>query len=123
MAHPVRPDAYHEINNFYTVTVYEKGAEVVRMYQTLFGRDGFRKGMDLYFSRHDGNAVTCNDFSRRDGRCQRDAISRNSNAGTARPEPPASDWKATTTKKNGHSPFPSPSPVPPTPGQTEKQPF
>ena len=62
MAHPVRPDSYVEINNFYTVTVYEKGAEVVRMYQTLFGRDGFRKGMDLYFQRHDGQAVECDDF-------------------------------------------------------------
>jgi aminopeptidase N len=62
MAHPVRPDSYIEINNFYTVTVYEKGAEVVRMYQTLLGRDGFRKGMDLYFERHDGQAVTCDDF-------------------------------------------------------------
>jgi aminopeptidase N len=62
MAHAVRPDSYVEINNFYTVTVYEKGAEVVRMYQTLFGRDGFRKGMDLYFARHDGQAVTCDDF-------------------------------------------------------------
>ncbi|MDH4284887.1 MAG: aminopeptidase N [Gallionellaceae bacterium] len=62
MAHPVRPDYYVEISNFYTVTVYEKGAEVVRMYQTLLGRDGFRKGMDLYFQRHDGHAVTCDDF-------------------------------------------------------------
>ena len=62
MAHPVRPDSFVEINNFYTVTVYEKGAEVVRMYQTLLGRDGFRKGMDLYFDRHDGQAVTCDDF-------------------------------------------------------------
>ena len=62
MAHPIRPDAYQEINNFYTVTVYEKGAEVVRMYQTLLGVDGFRKGMDLYFARHDGQAVTCDDF-------------------------------------------------------------
>jgi aminopeptidase N len=62
MAHPVRPDSYVEINNFYTVTIYEKGAEVVRMYQTLCGRDGFRKGMDLYFERHDGQAVTCDDF-------------------------------------------------------------
>ena len=62
MAHPVRPDSYQEINNFYTVTIYEKGAEVVRMYQTLLGRDGFKKGMDLYFKRHDGNAVTCADF-------------------------------------------------------------
>ena len=62
MAHPIRPDEYQEINNFYTVTVYEKGAEVVRMYQTLFGREGFRKGMDLYFKRHDGMAVTCDEF-------------------------------------------------------------
>jgi aminopeptidase N len=62
MAHPVRPDSFVEINNFYTVTVYEKGAEVVRMYQTLLGRDGFRKGMDLYFERHDEQAVTCDDF-------------------------------------------------------------
>ncbi|HUX90452.1 MAG TPA: aminopeptidase N [Gallionellaceae bacterium] len=62
MAHPVRPDYYVEISNFYTVTIYEKGAEVVRMYQTLLGRDGFRKGMDLYFARHDGHAVTCDDF-------------------------------------------------------------
>ncbi|MBC7501913.1 MAG: aminopeptidase N, partial [Herminiimonas sp.] len=62
MAHPVRPDSYEEINNFYTVTIYEKGSEVVRMYQTLLGRDGFRKGMDLYFERHDGQAVECDDF-------------------------------------------------------------
>ncbi|MGH8808207.1 MAG: aminopeptidase N, partial [Noviherbaspirillum sp.] len=62
MAHPVRPDSYVEINNFYTVTIYEKGAEVVRMVQTLLGRDGFRKGMDLYFARHDGQAVECDDF-------------------------------------------------------------
>jgi aminopeptidase N len=62
MAHPVRPDSYMEISNFYTVTVYEKGAEVVRLYQTLFGQEGFRRGMDLYFQRHDGAAVTCDDF-------------------------------------------------------------
>lgn len=63
MAHPVRPDQYLEINNFYTVTVYEKGAEVVRMMQTLVGREGFAKGMALYFQRHDGQAVTCDDFA------------------------------------------------------------
>jgi aminopeptidase N len=62
MAHPVRPDAYIEINNFYTLTVYEKGAEVVRMIHTLLGAEGFRKGSDLYFERHDGQAVTCDDF-------------------------------------------------------------
>lgn len=63
LAHPVRPDSYLEINNFYTVTIYEKGAEVVRMMQTLVGRDGFAKGMKLYFDRHDGQAVTCDDFA------------------------------------------------------------
>jgi aminopeptidase N len=62
LAHPVRPDAYLEINNFYTATVYEKGAEVIRMIRTLLGRPLFRKGMDLYFKRHDGEAVTCDDF-------------------------------------------------------------
>lgn len=62
LAHPVRPDAYIEINNFYTLTVYEKGAEVVRMIHTLLGAEGFRKGCDLYFERHDGQAVTCDDF-------------------------------------------------------------
>lgn len=64
MAHPVRPDAYVEINNFYTVTVYNKGAEVIRMLHTLVGDEGFRKGMDLYFERYDGQAVTCDDFVR-----------------------------------------------------------
>ena len=62
LAHPIRPEAYIEINNFYTLTVYEKGAEVVRMLHTLLGEDGFRKGCDLYFKRHDGQAVTCEDF-------------------------------------------------------------
>ncbi|MDK4563801.1 aminopeptidase N [Kingella kingae] len=62
MAHPVRPASYVEMNNFYTVTVYEKGAEVVRMYHTFLGEDGFQKGMKLYFERHDGQAVTCDDF-------------------------------------------------------------
>ncbi|WP_039050550.1 aminopeptidase N [Comamonas thiooxydans] len=63
MAHPVRPDSYIEINNFYTVTIYEKGAEVVRMQHNLVGREGFARGMKLYFERHDGQAVTCDDFS------------------------------------------------------------
>jgi len=62
MAHPVRPHSYIEISNFYTATVYEKGAEVVRMIHTLIGKDAFRRGMDLYFQRHDGQAVTCDDF-------------------------------------------------------------
>jgi aminopeptidase N len=62
MAHPIRPDAYLEISNFYTATVYEKGAEVVRMLQTLLGIEGFRRGLDLYFERHDGQAATCDQF-------------------------------------------------------------
>ncbi|WP_346839402.1 aminopeptidase N [Microbulbifer sp. SAOS-129_SWC] len=62
MAHPVRPDSYMEISNFYTLTIYEKGEEVVRMIHTLLGAAGFRKGSDLYFERHDGQAVTCEDF-------------------------------------------------------------
>ncbi len=62
LAHPVRPELYHEINNFYTATVYEKGAEIVRMIHTLLGAEGFRKGMDLYFERHDGEAATVEDF-------------------------------------------------------------
>ena len=62
LAHPVRPTSYREINNFYTATVYEKGAEICRMLQTLLGHDGFRAGMDLYFKRHDGEAATIEDF-------------------------------------------------------------
>ncbi len=62
MAHPIRPEQYIEISNFYTATVYEKGAEVIRMIQTLVGRTGFAKGMERYFQRHDGQAVTCDDF-------------------------------------------------------------
>ncbi|MFW2372427.1 MAG: aminopeptidase N [Gammaproteobacteria bacterium] len=62
MSHPIQPDSYVEINNFYTVTVYNKGAEVIRMIHTILGTEGFRKGMDLYFDRHDGEAATTEDF-------------------------------------------------------------
>ena len=62
MAHSIRPESYSEINNFYTPTIYEKGAEVIRMLASIFGKDGFRKGVALYFKRHDGQAVTCDDF-------------------------------------------------------------
>lgn len=62
MAHPIRPESYISMDNFYTATVYVKGAEIIRMYHTLLGAEGFRRGMDLYFERHDGDAVTCNDF-------------------------------------------------------------
>ncbi|HEX2752982.1 MAG TPA: aminopeptidase N, partial [Alphaproteobacteria bacterium] len=69
MAHPIRPDNYIEINNFYTATVYEKGAEIIRMIHTLLGDENYRKGTDLYFERHDGQAVTCDDFVQ----CMQDA--------------------------------------------------
>ncbi|HEY4317023.1 MAG TPA: aminopeptidase N [Herbaspirillum sp.] len=122
MAHPVRPDSYVEINNFYTVTIYEKGAEVVRMYQTLFGRDGFRKGMDLYFKRHDGQAVACDDFRA----AMADANGRDlsqferwySQAGTPhldvemRYDAAARTCELTLTQS-----------CPPTPGQAHKEPF
>ena len=62
MAHPIRPESYIEMNNFYTATVYNKGAEVIRMIHTFLGPEGFRKGMDLYVARHDGSAVACEDF-------------------------------------------------------------
>ena len=122
MAHPVRPDSYVEISNFYTVTIYEKGSEVVRMYQTLLGRDGFRKGMDLYFERHDGQAVTCDDFRA----AMADAGGRNldqferwySQAGTPRVtvathhDVDAGTYDITLTQS-----------CPPTPGQKTKLPF
>ena len=72
LAHPVRPESYMEINNFYTATVYEKGAEVVRMLATLLGEEGFRKAMDIYFARHDGQAATVEDFVK----CMEDASGR-----------------------------------------------
>jgi aminopeptidase N len=64
LAHPIRPDSYREISNFYTATVYNKGAEVIRMMRTMAGEEAFRKGCDLYFDRHDGEAATCEDFVR-----------------------------------------------------------
>ena len=62
MSHPIRPDRYFEISNFYTMTVYQKGSEIIRMYHTLLGEEGFQKGMTLYFERHDGQAVSCDEF-------------------------------------------------------------
>lgn len=127
MAHPVRPDQYVEINNFYTVTVYEKGAEVVRMMQTLVGRDGFRKGMDLYFQRHDGQAVTCDDFAQAIADANPDSeLARQlvpfkrwySQSGTprvtARGEYNATERRYTLSLSQS---------CPATPGQSEKQPF
>ncbi len=122
MAHPVRPDSYAEINNFYTVTVYEKGAEVVRMYQTLFGRDGFRKGMDLYFQRHDGHAVECDDFRAAMADANRRDLSQferwYSQAGTPRLQVEAQyDANAQTYALTVSQSCPS------TPGQEKKLPF
>ena len=120
MAHPIRPDSYQEINNFYTVTVYEKGAEIIRMQQTLLGRDGFRKGMDLYFKRHDGQAVTCDDFvSAMSDANQKDLAQFKrwySQAGTPRVKVEESFSGSTYQVKLTQS-------CPATPGQDKKEPF
>ena len=122
MAHPVRPDSYIEINNFYTVTVYNKGAEVIRMMQTLLGRDGFRRGMDLYFQRHDGQAVTCDDFvaamADANGADFRQFQRWYHQAGT--PELTVSDVYDATHRTYALTVRQS---CPPTPGQPHKEPF
>jgi aminopeptidase N len=122
MAHPVRPDSYIEINNFYTVTVYNKGAEVIRMMQTLLGRDGFRRGMDLYFQRHDGQAVTCDDFVAAMADANGADLSQFKRwyhqAGT--PELTVSDDYDPTTRRYTLTVRQS---CPPTPGQPRKDPF
>lgn len=122
LAHPIRPDSYIEINNFYTATVYEKGAEVVRMIHTLLGPGGFRKGMDLYFRRHDGQAVTCEEFVA----AMEDAAGRDLNrfrrwyiqAGTPKlkAEGRYDEVSRTYELTLGQS-------CPPTPGQETKEPF
>ena len=85
LAHPVRPDSYIAIDNFYTPTVYEKGAEICRMLHRMLGPDGFRRGMDCYFARHDNQAVTIEDFVARHRRRRRAPICRRSWPGTRRP--------------------------------------
>jgi aminopeptidase N len=122
LAHPVRPASYIEINNFYTSTVYEKGAELCRMLQTLLGRDGFRNGLDLYFERHDGQAVTVEDFvaamSDASGRDLSQFMLWYTQAGT--PELACSldyDVHAKTARLAVSQV------VPPTPGQTKKEPM
>lgn len=122
LAHPVRPDSYIEINNFYTLTVYQKGAEVVRMMRTLLGPEVFRRGCDLYFQRHDGQAVTCDDFVR----CMEDAAGVDlqqfrrwySQAGTPELylEPSYDAEQRTLSLKVRQS-------CPATPGQADKEPF
>ncbi len=127
MAHPVRPDQYVEINNFYTVTVYEKGAEVVRMMQTLVGRDGFARGMKLYFERHDGQAVTCDDFAQAIADANPDSTLARllpqfkrwySQAGTPRVKV-RTEWDAAEGSCTLHFA----QSCPPTPGAALKQPF
>ena len=133
MAHPVRPDSYIEINNFYTVTIYEKGAEVVRMMQTLAGaagvsqRAGFARGMKLYFERFDGQAVTCDDFAQ--------AIAdANPESPLARLLPQFKRWysQAGTPRVGARGEYDAQAQTytlhfsqscAPTPGQSEKQPF
>lgn len=122
MAHPVRPDSYIEVSNFYTVTVYHKGAELIRMLQTILGQEQFRNAMDLYFSRHDGQAVTTDDFIQ--------AMEDNANldlsqfrywyqqAGT-----PVVDIEANYDADKKHYTLRIKQSCPPTPQQPSKQPF
>jgi aminopeptidase N len=120
LAHAVRPEEYVEINNFYTATVYEKGAEVIGMLETLVGPDGYRKALDLYFERHDGQACTIEQFRQ----CFEDATGRDlsqfalwwSQAGTPRLAV-AEDWR------DGRYTLTLRQTTPPTPGQTRKQPL
>jgi aminopeptidase N len=122
MAHPVRPDSYMEINNFYTMTVYHKGAEVIRMLHTMLGAETFRKGMDLYFQRHDGQAVTVEDFVR----AMEDASGKDlkqfrfwyEQAGT-----PRLDSKGSFDPETGTFTFSVRQDCPPTPEQPDKKPF
>jgi aminopeptidase N len=122
LAHPVRPDSYLEINNFYTTTVYEKGAEVIRMLHTLIGEAAFQRGMQIYFERHDGQAVTCEDFVAAmevaSGRDLTQFRRWYSQAGTPRialrgeHDPSACTFTLTIAQT-----------TPPTPGQPQKQPL
>lgn len=122
MAHPIRPSSYIEINNFYTATVYEKGAEVVRMIRTLLGADRFRKGTDLYFDRHDGEAVTTEDFVRAMEDANDTDLSQfrywYSQAGT-----PVLDISEAYDEDNQSYTLTIKQSCPATPGQPEKQPF
>lgn len=120
LAHPIRPDSFQEISNFYTATVYNKGAEVIRMMATLVGPERFRAGTDLYFSRHDGQAVTCEDFIRaiEDGGAIELAQFRRwyEQAGTPR-------LKLSVEEADGEWTLVAQQSVPPTPGQPDKLPM
>ena len=122
LAHPVRPESYIEINNFYTATVYEKGAELVRMIETILGADAFRRGMDLYFERHDGQAATIEDFIA----CFEEASGRDlahfklwySQAGT-----PELVCSLSFDKAKKQAELKIEQVLPPTPGETKKKPL
>lgn len=122
LAHPIRPDNYIEINNFYTMTVYEKGAEVIRMFHTLLGPETYRKATDLYFDRYDGMAVTCEDWAQ----CMEDASGEDlsqfklwySQAGT-----PEVEFKGTYSEENQSYQIDLSQKVPPTPSQNNKKPM
>jgi len=120
LAHPIRPDSYQEISNFYTATVYNKGAEIIRMMATMVGPERFRKGTDLYFDRHDGEAATCEDFVRaiEDGAGidLRQFRRWYEQAGTPR-------LKLSLAEEQGQWSLDIVQTVPPTPGQPEKQPM
>jgi len=122
MAHPVRPDSFMEINNFYTVTIYEKGAEIIRMLHTLLGQELFRQGLALYLARHDGQAATTDDFVQAMGEVSGRDLTQfkrwYTQAGTPRlaVQGEYDDQARTYTLRLGQS-------TPPTPGQPEKEPL
>jgi aminopeptidase N len=120
LAHPVRPDSYMEISNFYTATVYNKGAELIRMLHTILGADKFRAGCDLYFASHDGEAVTCEDFVLAMEQASGEDLSQfrlwYSQAGTPK-------VKARLTQEGAVARIRLEQEVPPTPGQKTKQPM
>ena len=120
MAHPIRPDSYQEINNFYTVTIYEKGAEVIRMMHSLLGADAFRKGTDLYFDQFDGQAVTTEDFvqSMEQANDVDLGLFRNWYTQSGTPVVDASTQYVDGTYRLSLSQY-----CPPTPGQEVKEPF
>ncbi len=119
LAHPVRPDSYIEISNFYTATVYNKGAELIRMFHTVLGPDKFRAGTDLYFERHDGEAATCDDFVRR-WRTRSGVDLSPSRSGTARPARRKSKRGSSMTRQSRTATLHLEQHVPPTPGQARQ---
>ncbi|GMG86908.1 aminopeptidase N [Biformimicrobium ophioploci] len=122
MAHPIRPESYMEISNFYTLTVYEKGAEVVRMIHNIVGKEAFRKGSDLYFDRHDGQAATCEDFvaamEEASGKDLEQFRNWYNQAGT-----PLLEVSDSFDEQKSEYHLHVKQSCPPTPGQKEKQPF